>query len=140
MANEMREIRFATKAERSRAETNTELPALPVTGGRSSAPESTIGLNSLFSEMAAIQPDFEIKLLEVLEHLGRFNADLSYALDNIVQLGNTDYQIFFNEEVSDDEAERMLAHLKARRKKWYSHSGGLNSLINDLLAQVALMG
>lgn len=120
--------------------TKDTLPTLPATGGRQSVFEGSSSLASLFQEMATIQPDFEIRLLDVLEHLAKYNADLSYAVDNIVQLGNTSYEIFFDSSVSDEQRLGMIDCIEASKKSWYNHSGGLNSLINDLLAQCAITG
>ena len=73
-----------------------EQVALPVNGGRETVPEGFGDIHSLFEDMAVATPEFELKLITVLQHLAKYNADLSYALDNIVQLGNTPYKISFD--------------------------------------------
>lgn len=113
---------------------------LPVNGGRETVPEGTTTLGALFRELSAIEPDFEIKLLQVLEYLAKYNADLSYAIANIKDLGNTTYSIKFDETVPDSLQKEIKSYLESKRKQWYSHSGGDFSLINDLLTQAAING
>lgn len=117
-----------------------EQVALPVNGGRESIPEGFGDIHSLFEDMAVATPDFELKLITVLQHLAKYNADLSYALDNIVQLGNTPYTISFDESVNETTAKEIKKYLETRKKDWYVYSGGLNSLINDLLVQACIGG
>lgn len=117
-----------------------EQVALPVNGGRETVPEGFGDIHSLFEDMAVATPEFELKLITVLQHLAKYNADLSYALDNIVQLGNTPYTVSFDETVSETTAKEIKKYLETRKKDWYAYSGGLNSLINDLLVQACIGG
>jgi len=112
---------------------------LPTSGGRSSEPELGNDILSFFNnEVAVVTPDFELKLLDAIEHLAKYNGDVSYALDNIVQLGGTKYDIYYDDSVSDTQAAEMNSYLAKEVKKWYK--GGSQALINDLLAQIALSG
>lgn len=123
---------------------NAEDVALPVKGGRQTSPEGINTLGRFISEMAIIEPDFNAQLLGALEQLAIVNGEIGYAVDNIVQLGNTlgsfPENIYFDDAVSDEMAKEMIARLKVRSKKWYAYSGGMNSLANDLFAQIAING
>ncbi|CAB4185605.1 hypothetical protein UFOVP1492_28 [uncultured Caudovirales phage] len=121
---------------------DTDSGPMPVSGGRTSVPEGASTLAGFISEeLSLITPDYQVELLRVLEHLAIYNPDVSYALDNIVQLGNTAFDVFFDGEgLTDDQILEMRQNLTSHEDRWYSHSGGLNSLRNDLLAQIALTG
>lgn len=118
--------------------------SLPVKGGRVSLPDSYGTLGGYLSELSMTQPDFNYQLLSALEHLSIFHEDISYAVDNIVQLGNTAGSfpsgVYFDDAISEDLQREMIARLKMKSKEWYSFSGGINSVINDLLAQAAITG
>jgi len=123
---------------------NAEDVALPVKGGRQTSPEGINTLGRFISEMAIIEPDFNAQLLSALEQLAIVNGEIGYAVDNIVQLGNTigtfPETIHFDDAVGDEMAKEMIARLKDRSRKWYAYSGGMNSLANDLFAQIAING
>jgi len=112
---------------------------LPSRGGRSTelpADGSLYGL--IMSEMNTIKPGFDPKLIDICEYLAKFNGDLSYAVDNIVQLGNTPATITFDDSVTPQQKKEMLKFLMVNEKKIYP--GGMNSLQNDLFAQAAIGG
>lgn len=134
---------FATLLARTKKKpTATEEEALPVSGGRQTTAEGTTTLGSILSELAMITPDFNIQLLVALESLSIYNAEVSYAVDNVMQLGNTvgsfPTNVTFDDGVADTQIKEMTALLKKKSKQWYK--GGLNSLVNDLLSQIAVNG
>lgn len=110
-----------------------------VKGGRQSVADHTT-LGSLLAELSTIDPDFNVNILQGLETLAKFHSDFSYAVDNIKQLGNTNWQVYFDDSVPDDLQNEMLLRIKTKAKDWYAYSGGLNSMIGDLFAQVAIYG
>ena len=114
--------------------------ALPIKVGRQSMPEGAGTIGSLFNELALIDPDFPIQVLETVESLAKYNPDVSLAVENIITLGNTPQKVTFDESVSERDVKLMNARLATKGKSWYAHSGGINSLINDLFAQVAING
>lgn len=119
----------------------TEEGPLSISGGRNSDPDLPFSLlDILLGEAAIIPTEYQIELIGILEHLGKFNSDVSYAVDNIVQLGNTPYDITFNDSISDKQADLMRRELNKVEKNWYAYSGGLKSLRNDLLAQASITG
>lgn len=121
---------------------DTDSGPMPVSGGRTSVPEGSSTLAGFISEeLSLIGPEFNVELLRALERLAQYNPDVSYALDNIVQLANTPYDIYFDGEgLTDDQILAMRQNITAHEDRWYANSGGLNSLRNDLLAQIALTG
>lgn len=121
-----------------------ERTELPVRGGRQTVPEGMTTMGGFLAEMSVVQPDFNVQLLRALEQLATYNPEVSMAVDNIVQLGNTiDYfptNIGFDDAVSDEMQKEMIQRLKARSRDWYAYSGGINSMVNDLFAQIAING
>lgn len=111
-----------------------------VKSGRETEPEGVNLLSALGSALDTVSPDYPIEYVDVIIHLAKWNSDVSQAVENIVALGNTDYTITFDDKVSDSQAKEMMAYLNAREKKWYDYSGGINSLRNDLFAQIAVTG
>ena len=111
---------------------------MPAKGGRSSVPETVSLYGSIISEFSMIMPDFEIEMLKVIEYLAIYNGDVSYAVENMVDLGNTPYTVSFNEDMDEAQEKLMFKELDMINKTWYS--GGVNSLINDLLTQIAING
>lgn len=111
---------------------------LPTAGGRSSVSDSeNIGLVTLLN---TIVPDVPFEYLGVLEHLSKWNSDFSYAVDNIVHLGSTEFNIEYDDNVTAEQMREMNRELKRSYGYWYNNSDGIDALISDLLAQVAISG
>lgn len=113
---------------------------LPVTGGRSSVPDQVATFAPLGNGLLEVPPDFPIIYLSTLENLAAYHPDVSYAIDNIIQLANTEHDISFDDSIPDRIQIKMRAHLKAVEGTWYQNSSGISSLKADLLAQVAING
>jgi len=84
--------------------------------------------------------DFAREWFTTMEHLAIYNQDVGYALDNIVQMANTNHEITFSDTVSEKVAAEMREFLKVEEKRWYSHSGGMRSMKADLLTQLVING
>ncbi|MCB9047709.1 MAG: hypothetical protein H6550_16360, partial [Chitinophagales bacterium] len=106
--------------------------------GRSSENTTVDFMSSLLNESQAMKPEFNIEVLRICNYLAKHNSDISYAVDNIVQLGNTPENITFDDGVSADQAKEMIKYLNVYEKSIYA--GGMNSLKNDLFAQLAITG
>ena len=130
-------VELLVRAGLSSVDTTAQQP-LPVKGGRSSISDSAT--SGLLSALAVISPDVPFEFLEIMESLSKWNADFSYAVDNIIQLSNTKYTVTFDDSVSDDQAKLMNMSLKQASKRWYNQSEGIMSLNSDLLAQLAITG
>lgn len=114
---------------------------LPLQSKRSSESEDdTVSFSSLLSELGASLPDFEVELLKVIEKLAIYNPDVSYAVENVVTLGNTPYMIEFEDSAPETLKKKALDLIRKDSSKWYDYSSGTNSLINDLLTQVCING
>lgn len=110
----------------------------PTMAGRSSLPQNMSLFGVLVGEMAQIQPGFELEMLRVCEFLAKYNGDVSYAVDNICQLGNTPYNIKFDDSISDEQAKKMLKVLNIQSRWLYT--GATRSLIGDIFAQIYITG
>lgn len=117
-------------------EGNTPMPTSD--GGRSSVPD--INTFAPATKLTEIPPDFAVDYLTTLENLAAYNADFSYAVDNIIQLANTPHDIYFSDKVPEKKKKEMLAWIRENEGGWYMFSGGIRSLKADLLAQVAING
>lgn len=126
--------------KRLKAASNSSPDVSAVKGGRVSVADSTGTIGGLLRELSTIEPDFNIEILKALNYLAKYHGDFSYAVDNIKQLGNTKYNIYFDDTVSTDLQKEMLLRIKTKSKDWYAYSGGINSMIGDLLAQIAING
>lgn len=110
---------------------------LPTKGGRQTIEPGTTSLKSVLEGMMETA-NFQLEWLEILENLSMYNGDLSYAVENLVDLGNTNYTIHFDKGVKQAKMHKMLYALRYGHNSIYE--GGINSLINDLLAQQAITG
>lgn len=117
----------------------TNTPTALNAGIRSSIPDVNGLVHGYADSVAQIKPDFAIEMLNVLQHLAKYNADISYAVDNLVQLGSTQHKIDFGDDVSDEDAKKMSNHIKAVSKNWYANSD-VNGLVRDLLTQAVVSG
>lgn len=115
--------------------------ALPVRGGERSSVDdaANMGVANVLG-LASLKPDFPLEWIGALEHLAIFNSDVSYALDNILNLANTPHKVYFDDSVADTARKEMNDFLTESSGKWYEFSGGINSLINDLIVQIATTG
>lgn len=115
------------------------VPLMPIQGGRQSVPSDNVTLfEALRAEFATISPDYPIEFVKLIKLLAMYNADLSYAVNNIVQLGNTEYVIYFDDDTPEALQKEMSNFLTTRNKEIYR--GGLYSFINDSLALAAITG
>ena len=120
---------------------NTNKVNTPVKGGRETQPEFSDGLTTLISQTSTlIQPDFDIRLIEVLEYLAAYNHDVGYAVDNIVSLANTEITMEFDDNVSDETRQQAIEHLNDKQDTWYNFADGINSMNNDFFTQLAVTG
>lgn len=113
--------------------------SLPISGGRRSVEDATYTLADLITvDGRDVQPEFFLELITTIEHLAKYNAEISYALDNVVQLANTPFSIFFNEGIPEKQTLKMKQEIERVIGSWYT--GGIYNLKADLLTQVVLGG
>ncbi len=111
---------------------------MPITAGRSSIYEGArnFGLN----DNTPVPTNFDFNQLRILQMLSMTNRHVSMAVENIVSLGNTEYEIDFGEGIGDKQATEMRKYLWSEVKNWYEFADGEESLDNDLLVQLATSG
>lgn len=134
---------FLEIVDSKRPSSKDDSRSVPVGGGRTTLPESGGTLENFIDGLYVSEPDFNIKLLDALETLARYHPDLSHAVSNIKELGHTNYSITFDDNVPDTIQSKMKKRIKTKTKEsndWYSFSGGVGVLINDLFSQLAISG
>lgn len=87
-----------------------------------------------------VPTNFNFKLLGLIKNLAIWNPHVSMAIENLVTLGNTDYDIKFGNKINSNLASQYKDFLNNRVATWYEFSDGEDSLDNDLLAQLGCYG
>lgn len=115
-------------------ETNS---GMPIRAGRQSIP-TVAGIDGLTS--TTILPDVPFQYLELLQQLASINPDISYAVENIVQLGSTPYTIDFGDSVSEADAAKMRKVLNDASRQWYGNFNSRAVLVANMLDQIVVNG
>jgi len=111
---------------------------MPTAGGRSSVPQNSNLVGILLNEFAQISPGYQIEMLRACKNLAIWNADVSYAVENICQLCNTSYKITFENDIPETQVKEMLDLWDEQSR--YVYAGGDRALISDLAAQMYTTG
>lgn len=112
---------------------------MPAKGGRSSVEQGNDLFSLLLGEMSEATPEFLLELIPLCYHLAKYNGDVSYAVDNVVQLSNTPYKfMFLGDGITEEDSARIRELVEVTIDEAYS--GGINSLINDLIVQTVVSG
>lgn len=114
----------------------TEKPI--VAPGRVSLYEGLRGF--LPNERSPVPTNFNFQVLDLIKNLSIWNPHFSMAVENIMTLGNTDYEIKFGNKVGDAQATKYREYLWSRVNTWYEFADGEETLDNDLLTQVCNYG
>ena len=114
--------------------------SIPPKGSTRSSTTDTNASGIVGIDMNEIKPDFMLEWLDALYNLAAYNGDVSYAVENIIGLGNTNHTVSFDDTIPEKLAAEMSAHLKRVEDSWYAYGGGMYSLKNDLFAQAAIAG
>lgn len=118
-------------------ETGVEEELTPVKAGRSSVSQYVSMIKGGVN-FGTIQPKVRKEFLDILEELSIWNGDVSNAAENIVKLANRPHLIHFAENTPDTVAKKAQEYITKKEKDWYR--GGITSLKNDLLTQLAVFG
>ena len=120
--------------------TKKEKVTLP--GSRVSAPPKQTQNNAEFvrAELNMIKPDYAFEVIPYIRYLIMVNPDFGQALNNIVSLGNTGYEVNFDPGVKQEKIDEMRVHLKKRQKQWGLNVGGMHGLINRMFSQTLIGG
>lgn len=97
-------------------------------------------VSNLGDEVAQVSPSFNRDVIPTIRKLCMVNPDMSQALQNVVNLGNTGHKINFDRKVEDSVAERMRNHLENKHKIWASGQAGMDGLVNRMFSQVMIAG
>lgn len=111
--------------------------------GRVSSPNITnpsYTLSTLGENLSVITPEFNFEVIPIIRKLVKVNPDLSQALDNMVQLGNTGHQVKFDASVPAAQINKMRAHLEAKKLEWGDSEAGMDGLVNKLISQIMVSG
>jgi SPP1 gp7 family putative phage head morphogenesis protein len=111
------------------------LTDLPDTSIRSSVDNNANLINGLHN---VILPEYGLDWLPVLNALSISHHDFSKAVQNVLDLANTPYEITF-EGVSEMQRKKMSKYLEAQRKIVFSKFGEA-TFINTSLRQIAVFG
>lgn len=130
---------FFPNSPKPKVSSGTSEPMGLVASGRSSLPDyHNTFIDS--SKPQELHPEFAIEYLDVMESLAVWNGSFSQALDNIVQLGNTEHEIEFQKGVSDSLQREILQVIEEGENNWYEFGEGHSSLKGDLLTQLVVNG
>ena len=86
------------------------------------------------------KPTFLLELIPKLRALSRSNEDLGSVYNDLIQLTNTGHNIIFNQDIPEEQVDKMRKHLISKRKKWGSGVHGIEGLVNKWIAQVWISG
>lgn len=119
------------------------LPILPT--GRVSEPTfNTGGTNFAFSylkkNLQLITPEFNLEIIPLIRKLVKVIPELGQATDNVVRLGNTGHEVFFDAAVKPELVNKMRAHLLLKQKLWAKNEGGMQGLVDKLITQIMISG
>ncbi len=117
---------------------NINDPILP--GGRVSSP--TFFSSSVVGEenLRIIDPIVWLEFIPMIRRYIYSNPNLSQALNNIVELGNTGHEIRFDKSVSTEQAVKMRSHLELKQQQWFAINAGIDGFVNKLFAQIMISG
>lgn len=108
--------------------------------GRSSYPPQQNQYIPDSAESQILLPEFFLGVIPVIRKLASSNQNISQALNNIVELGNTGHNIQFDSEVPEDQIVKMRQHIEMVSKTWSIGAVGVNGLVGKMMSQVMISG
>jgi SPP1 gp7 family putative phage head morphogenesis protein len=102
---------------------------------RSSVSENAYLENSF----GAITPEYLQTVLPKIKKLALGHHDFALAISNIMHLGNTKQEVFFDDAVSPRNARKMRTHLIERERAWFPNSS-MTGFVNALFLQAMVYG
>jgi hypothetical protein len=133
--SEKSHIGIESQASKSKQQIPVILPP-----GRTSIPSSEQDLFIADTLDSVIKPLFNLSIIPHIRWLAYSNPDVSQAMNNLVELGNTGHTIKFDAAVTEEAINKMKAHLGAKDKSWSESSAGMNGLVNKMISQMAISG
>lgn len=96
-------------------------------------------LSDINNEFNTTSSKFPLSYLDALSNLSLVNPDVSQAVDNIIQLGNTGHKVVI-ETPSDTLREQITKEVNNFVKYAFRRYGGVDGFVNTLLGQAARTG
>ena len=91
-------------------------------------------------ESKILTPEYYIGLIPYIRKLVSINPNMSQALSNIVELGNTGHNIKFDPEVKPDQIVKMRQHLQEARKTWSYGKASADGITDKWMRQIMSSG
>lgn len=110
---------------------------MPIKAGRRTIPNN---VGTGFLDNTTIKPDIPFEYLDILQTLASINPDISFAVDNVVQMGSTPYTIDFGDKVSEADAIKMKDVLAESQAKWFGTSTSKVGLVSNMLDRLVING
>jgi hypothetical protein len=130
-------IQISNEAQK---EPSAKEPIIPP-GSRVSEEDHKSNLEYLASNTEIQSPEWYNEFIPLLRNLAKSNPDVSQALNNVVQLGNTGFKVYFDPRVSDEEQDKMRVHLQEKMKQWSKANWtSISGLTNKMLRQTMIGG
>lgn len=96
-------------------------------------------IRSLQGLTKLVEPSFRVDIIPLIRDLYKVNPDVGIALQDMFKLANTSHQVSFPNN-TDDEAAKMIKHLKEATKRWTVYTAGINGLVNKMMVQLLVSG
>lgn len=111
--------------------------------GRVSSPthKSTSILGTEYNDNEKIiNPVVWLEFIPLIRKYIYSNPNLSQALNNIVELGNTGHTLHFDASVNEQQAIKMRAHLDNKKHQWFEINAGVDGFVNKMISQIMVGG
>lgn len=108
--------------------------------GRSSISPATQKYIPYGADSEILMPEYYLDLIPYIRQLAHTNPNMSQALSNIVELGNTGHTIQFDAEVPEQQIVKMRQHLEEVRKKWAPAKASINGITDRMFRQIMIGG
>ena len=115
-----------------------EVSGIP--GGR----VSKVDLPNLFAEFidnyGVLAPQEAVNYVDKIRKAYPFIQNLSLAVNDLVQLGNTGHEVIFDPNTPTEQAQEMIEVLAEDAKNWMDGCASIDPIVNKLLTQTYIGG
>ncbi len=91
-------------------------------------------------EKQILLPDYYLGLIPIIRKLVSVNPNMSQALSNIVELGNTGHIIKFDPTVKPEQVVQMRQHLEQVSKTWSFGKASADGITDRWMRQIMISG
>ena len=121
-------------------EPDKSVPNLPAGRTSISPAESQYQFITGQGDEQILLPDYYMGLIPSIRKLVSVNPNMSQALSNIVELGNTGHTIKFDPSVSAEQIVLMQQHLSQVAKTWSYGKASVNGITDKWMRQIMISG